>query len=46
MKPGRQRGKPVIVPYALPITFVVQGSGNVSGSTEVIDMLTPPPPPQ
>ena len=50
MKPGRQRGKPVIVAYALPITFVVQGSGNVSGSnvsgsTEVIDMLTPPPPP-
>ena len=24
MKPGRQRGKPVIVPYSLPITFQVQ----------------------
>ena len=24
MKPGRQRGKPVIVPYSLPITFLVQ----------------------
>lgn len=23
MKPGRQRGKPVIVPYFLPITFYV-----------------------
>ena len=24
MKPGKQRGKPVIVPYSLPITFQVQ----------------------
>ena len=24
MKPGRQRGKAVIVPYSLPITFQVQ----------------------
>ena len=24
MKPGRQRGKPVTVPYSLPITFQVQ----------------------
>jgi protein TonB len=24
MKPGRQRGKPVVVPYSLPITFKVQ----------------------
>ncbi|PKQ43757.1 M56 family metallopeptidase [Confluentibacter flavum] len=25
MQPGKQRGKPVIVPYSLPIVFVVQG---------------------
>ena len=24
MKPGRQRGKAVVVPYSLPITFFVQ----------------------
>ena len=24
MKPGRQRGKAVVVPYSLPITFLVQ----------------------
>jgi protein TonB len=24
MKPGKQRGKSVIVPYSLPIIFVVQ----------------------
>jgi protein TonB len=24
MKPGRQRGKAVVVPYSLPITFKVQ----------------------
>ena len=24
MKPGKQRGKPVIVPYSLPIIFQVQ----------------------
>jgi hypothetical protein len=42
MKPGRQRGKPVIVPYSLPITFVLQGSNTESpyNSTQ-----TPPPPP-
>jgi protein TonB len=24
MKPGRQRGRAVVVPYSLPITFLVQ----------------------
>ena len=40
MKPGRIDGKPVIVPYSLPITFVVQGS-----NTESPYNSTPPPPP-
>ena len=34
MKPGIQRGKPVIVPYSLPITFVIA------------DDISPPPPPK
>ena len=40
MKPGRIDGKPVIVSYSLPITFVVQGS-----NTESPYNSTPPPPP-
>jgi len=34
MKPGIQRGKPVIVPYSLPITFVIA------------DDISPSPPPK
>lgn len=42
MKPGRIEGKPVIVSYALPISFVVQGSNTESPYNST---LTPPPPP-
>jgi len=31
MKPGMQRGKPVIVPYSLPIIFMVQGKKKKNG---------------
>ena len=41
MKPGIQRGKPVIVPYTVPISFVVEDDI----STEKLNSVPPPPPP-
>ena len=41
MKPGIQRGKPVIVPYKVPISFVVEDDI----STEKLNSVPPPPPP-
>ena len=45
MKPGRIEGKPVIVSYALPLSFVVQGSNTESPYNSTITPPPPPPPP-
>ena len=43
LKPGIQKGKPVIVPYSLPITFTIADYGPPPPKTEDYEIIIQPP---